>query len=227
MIIEQIKNTLPLLITIIIIYSIVTLVKWVIHLINSVGKGVKKTSQKAVNKIYNDGYNSRKNRNRKQDLDKILLHAKMHIRIPKSDYNADRPEYTRFIRSPYHQEYLNEFTNHILKYIDYRGNIPDIQYGILNNKLSTHTFDRQKVSITINSSKRTPEELVAIIIRECVHLYMFDNHIDYAPEYLPEQNADVYAIYLGFYNILTNGYQKIGFLNETDMKYIKKQIEKY
>lgn len=224
---KDIINTIALLIVIAAIMGVITLVKWIIHLIKTIITGIGKVSMQTASKLYQDGYNPVRSKNKKQDLDRILLRAKMHIRIPKTEYFIGNPVYELFLSAPYNIDNLNTFTQHILKRIDYRGNLPQISYAPLLNDMSNHSFNRQKVSITINTRIENSKILAALIVRECIRLYMFDNHIDYAPEYLPEQNIDVYAVYMGFYNVLMQGYQNVGALNASDLKYVRKQVRKY
>lgn len=224
---EQIINTIALLIVIAAILGVITLIKWIFHFIKTIVLGAGRVSHKAITKIYQNGYDPIRSKNKRQDLDRIFLRAKIHVRIPKTEYFIGNPVYQQFIESPYKIDNLNMFTQHILKRIDYRGNEPQISYAPLLNDMSTHSFNRQKVSITINTRIEDPYILAALVIRECIRLYMFDNHIDYAPEYLPEQNVDVYAVYMGFYNALVQGYEKIGALNASDLKYVRKQVQKY
>ena len=135
------------------------------------------------------------------------------------EYVPDSKILQNFIENPYNVEYVNALARDILKFINYKGNLPEVKYGILGNNLSDHAFNRATPIITITSQPRySPQILISLIIRECIHLYIYDRKIDYVPNYLPEENADVYAVYMGFYNFLTNGYHTIGHTNKKRTK---------
>lgn len=207
--------------------GIITIIKWICRLIKNIILGIGRTSKKAASKIYRQGYSSTRSKNRKSDLDRIFLSCKMHINLPKTEYIPQNPIYLNFLYSPYRTDNLNTYMQQILNYINYQGKLPEISYAPLLNDMSNHYFNRQRAEIKINTRIENPQILAALVVRECIRLYMFENHINYSPEYLPEQNVDVYALYLGFYKVLMQGYQNIGALNAGDMKYIRKQIKKY
>lgn len=222
---EALINYIIGTIIILLIIGIIKIIRWILKQIVKLFTFPNKHPHKISNPSI---FSNNPGKNSKRDLDRILLHIKVCIREPKRNYQPSNRLLQNFLDNPYNAEYLNDLIQDILKFIDYRGNMPTIQYGILNSKLSNHEFSRNQCTITINSQPhQSPNILIALIIRECIHLYMYYKKFDYVPKHLPEENVDVYAVYLGFYNFMINGYEKIGYLDLKDFQYIRGIINTY
>ncbi len=219
---EQIIDYIAQIIILLILIAIIKFFIWIIKLIYNIFHAIVTGTRKL-------SWNSKKiiahKSNTKRDLDSILLHTKVCIRQPRFHYEPDYNIYESFHRNPYNMDNLKNATMHILKYVGYTGPEPSVQYGILGSELSNHVINIHRAYITINSEPRKkPEELYALLIHECMNLYIFNKKIEFSSYYPKGYAADVIAVYLGFYDFMKQGYKHNGYLNIKELKYIKKQI---
>lgn len=220
---EQIINYIAQVIILLILVAIIKFIIWIIKLIYNIFHSIITGTRRLT-------WNSKKvishKSNTKRDLDSILLHTKVCIREPRFHYEPDSIIYESFLRNPYNMDNLKNATMHILKYVGYTGQEPTVQYGILGSEPSNHIVNIHRAYITINSEpKKKPEELYALLIHECMNLYMFNRKIEFSSYYPKEYAADVIAVYLGFYDFMKKGYKHSGYLTTKELKYIKNEIK--
>ncbi len=158
----------------------------------------------------------------------MILYTKMHITI-RTLYgkHLNMQYYNDFYRNPYNVDCIKNAAYHILETIKYTGPMPTVQYNIIGNQLSKHVANECRTYIILNSEpKRPPEELYTLLIRECMHLYLFNKKME-LPGLNQEHFADVLAIYLGFHEYLLNGYiYTNNNLSKSDLNYIMKKINR-
>ena len=61
-----------------------------------------------------------------------------------------------------------------------------------------------------------------------MHVYMYNQRMEYSDKAIKEQAADVLAIYLGFYEQMIKGYhQPYGWLSKKELNYVNCKIKEY
>lgn len=158
------------------------------------------------------------------DLDRIILHTKTCIRLPKSQYEPNKQYYDNFIKNPYNVTNLDNMMCDVLRHSGYTGPKPNISYTLLGNEHSKHFIRKENTPyIQITSEpKLPPKDILALIIHECMFIYAAYNKIEYSTGYNQDTVADVLAIYLGFYKNLYVAYKF--YTNQKDLKYIFRKI---
>lgn len=162
-----------------------------------------------------------------KDLDSLLLKTKCAVRIPRGKYLFNHEIYDRFMQNPYNEDNVNDMTAEILTHCDYKGKIPRVTYSVLWDELSKNYLDYGNIRVVINTKiKRPSGQLLGILIHECMNILAFGLKIDY-PNNLKESGADVLAVYMGFYDYMVMGYNRIGYLRSAELSYIRREIEDY
>lgn len=158
------------------------------------------------------------------DLDRIILHTKTCIRLPKYQYKPNQQYYDNFKRNPYDVTNLDNMMCDVLRHSGYTGPKPNITYTLLGNERSKHFIregNRPYIQIT-SEPKLSPKDILALIIHECMYIYAAYNKIEYSTAYNQDTVADVLAIYLGFYKNLYVAHKF--HTNQKDLDYIYRRI---
>lgn len=159
------------------------------------------------------------------DLDRLVLHTKTRIQVPRSQYQPNQTYYDVFMRNPYNEINIRNITINLLEHAGYEGPVPDIKYIALENEISKHFINRkdEPAYIQITSDSRLhPPDILALIIHECMHIYKSYYKLEYGNGFNQENAADVLAVYLGFYKNLSTAHKF--YTSQKELDYIFKRI---
>lgn len=201
-------------ISILLIIGAIKLIIFVLKLIKKIIASLFKIPGRVLN--YKDnGWN---------DFDRIVLHTKARIQIPKSQYQPNQVYNDVFMRNPYNETNTQNITIDLLLHAGYEGPVPIIKYIALD-KLSMHSICKKNepayIQISSNSNL-SPADILALIVHECMHIYISYYKLEYGQEFNQENVADTLAVYLGFYEILSTAHKF--YTNQKELNYVYKRI---
>lgn len=132
--------------------------------------------------------------------------------------------HNEFYIDPYKRENLEAVAQEVLAHCEYHGRTPEVRYTLLGNQTSNHTLNANRYYLTIGTDKHpSPDVLLALLIHECMHLYIYENHIGFVG--ISEEEATyILAIHMGFYEQIVKGVREIGHLSRNEVEEIKNII---
>ncbi|MCD8039813.1 MAG: hypothetical protein LUE96_12140 [Lachnospiraceae bacterium] len=176
------------------------------------------------------GVNKLSNRYEYRKIDSLLQLTKCRVRLPRSKVIFDEQTYSRYMQNPYNADNLNTMAREILCSCSYKGEYPNVFCYTFTDSMiiSEHHFISKKdIKIIISSNtRREAGQLLGILIHECMNVLSYYLKISY-PENGTESGADVLAVYMGFYDYMVMGYNRIGYLRSAELSYIRREIEDY
>jgi hypothetical protein len=157
----------------------------------------------------------------------LLLNSKLHNK--NKSYIPDKKAYNRFINDYLNNMNLNAMAYDILKhcglrpaslYVTTTEEFPEQAAGVYKIQGSQSTIE-----VKIRPYIRA-DEVLAVLIHECMHFYLRYKNIGYNDTYQNEMLTDVTTIYMGFYEQIIKGYTRTGYVKRNEIRYIKSTIEK-
>ncbi len=159
------------------------------------------------------------------DLDRIVLHTKTRIRVPRSQFQPNQTYYNVFMTNPHNEINTRNIMINILEHTGYEGPTPDIKYIPSGNELSKHLIYKKDepacIYITADINFQ-PTDILALIIHECMHIYKIYYKLEYGDGFDQEVTADILAVYLGFYKNLSIAHKF--YTCQKDLDYAYKRI---
>lgn len=204
-------------ITILIIVGIIKLIFFLLKMIKKILSTLISFPSKILS--YKD--------NEWNDIDRIILHTKTRIQVPRSQYQPNPMYYDAFMRNPYNEINTQNIVINLMEHTGYQGPIPNIRYIQFQNELSKHLINAKYEPICIqitNNPQIQPTDILALIIHECMYAYQLYYRIEYGDGFNQENVADIMAVYLGFYKNLSIAHKF--YTRQKDLDYAFKKIHK-
>ena len=161
----------------------------------------------------------------KAAIDRSIEYLKERITPPMEPYTPDQVLYDTFKENCTDTVLLTELAYGILRYC---GMEPDNLRVItksdkeLQDAAGTYSSDgiNSLISIRITPSSR-PNILHSVLIHECMHYFLFHSGIRRDDRYENEILTDVATVYMGFYQYMFDGYIMVGYLRDSELKYVQ------
>ena len=142
----------------------------------------------------------------------------------KDSYKIPDDLYERLKENIRDEEVLTLIARDIVSYCGVDGK--DLKVKVKNELVhAAGTFNRNTNEITISLiNTRYIDEVLAVLIHECMHFVLRQNGISYTDTLKNEYLTDIACIYFGFGEYINVAYIMIGYLKRNEIKYVKKKI---
>ena len=95
----------------------------------------------------------------------------------------------------------------------------------LKDAAGTYQFDGYRSTITIRVSPSAHYNIVfSVLIHECMHYFLFRSGIEFEDSYKNEILTDTASVYMGFFPYMFKGYVMVGYLRDSELKYVHERI---
>lgn len=152
-------------------------------------------------------------------IDKLYLESEK-----KPIYNFPNALYKRFKKDIRNEESLNLLAKSIVSYCGVDSSKLKVK---VNNELisAAGTFNRNTNVINISLvNTRFIDEVLAVLIHECMHYVLREKNIYYEETLKNEYLTDIACLFFGFENYINGGYIMIGYLKRNELRYVKNRI---
>ncbi len=165
----------------------------------------------------------------KAAIDRSIDYLKERLTPPALPYDPDPAVYERFMEDCTDTALLTELACGILRYC---GMEPQNLKVItktdkeLQDAAGTYSSDgtNSVISIRVTPSSR-PNILHSVLIHECMHYFLFRSGIRREERYENEILTDVATVYMGFYQYMFDGYIMVGYLRDSELKYVHEKLK--
>ena len=165
----------------------------------------------------------------KAAIDRSIDYLKERLTPPALPYDPDPAVYERFMEDCTDTALLTELACGILRYC---GMEPQNLKVItktdkeLQDAAGTYSSDgtNSLISIRVTPSSR-PNILHSVLIHECMHYFLFRSGIRREERYENEILTDVATVYMGFYQYMFDGYIMVGYLRDSELKYVHEKLK--
>ena len=165
----------------------------------------------------------------KTAIDRSIEYLKERLTPPDYPYIPDKAIYECFAEECTDTVILTELACGILRYC---GMEPQNLRVVtktdkeLQDAAGTYSSDgiNSLISIRITPSSR-PNIIHSVLIHECMHYFLFQSGIRREDRYENEILTDVATVYMGFYQYMFDGYIMVGYLRDSELKYVHEKLE--
>ena len=89
----------------------------------------------------------------------------------------------------------------------------------------TYSSDGHNSLITIQVTPTSRANIIfSVLIHECMHYFLFHSGIRFEKTYKNEILTDTATVYMGFYKYMYDGYIMVGYLRESELKYVNEKL---
>ncbi|MCR5725982.1 MAG: hypothetical protein K6G24_00810 [Lachnospiraceae bacterium] len=95
----------------------------------------------------------------------------------------------------------------------------------LRRAAGTYSSNGHNSLITIQITPSSRANIIfSVLIHECMHYFLFHSGIRYEDTYKNEILTDTATVYMGFYKYMYDGYIMVGYLRESELKYVDEKL---
>ncbi len=163
----------------------------------------------------------------KKKIDECIGFLNNRLKKPRSDYRINAILYEQLKTNIYDEKVLRKIAIDIIGHCGLKKPfINVIVEGEVKGVGGTYSNYYGQSTITIMKGKyKTANEVLAVLVHECMHMYLNTVGIGYSDRDMNEYLTDVATVYMGFYDIVTNGYFHQGYLTTNNLKYVRRRIK--
>lgn len=162
----------------------------------------------------------------RRKIDECINLLNMRLKHPRAEYRINGVLMELLKRDIYDEKILTRIAKDIINHCGI--NKPYIKVVVVDETpgvAGTYQNMYGQSIITIMRGKyKSANEILAVLVHECMHMYLNTVGIRYNDHDMNEYLTDVASIYMGFYNIMTNGYFHQGYLTTNNLKYVYRHI---
>ncbi len=164
----------------------------------------------------------------KKKIDECIDLLSAHIKKQRSDYKINPILYEQLKANIYDEKVLRKIAIDISDHCGIKKPFINV---IVTDEVKgvggTYSNNYGQSTITIMKGKyKTTNEILAVLVHDCMHMYLNTVGIRYADRDMNEYLTDVATVYMGFYDIMTNGYFRHGYLTTNNLKYVRRCIKR-
>ncbi len=165
----------------------------------------------------------------KAAIDRSIDFLKERLTPPALPYDPDPVIYERFRENCTDPALLTELACGILRYCGMEPQNLSVVTKTdkeLQDAAGTYSSDgiNSLISIRITPSSRH-NILHSVLIHECMHYFLFRSGIRREDRYENEILTDVATVYMGFYRYMFDGYIMVGYLRDSELKYVHEKLK--
>ena len=162
----------------------------------------------------------------KKKIDECIGLLNTRLKKPRSDYRLNAILYEQLKANIYDEKVLRKIAVDIIGHCGIKKPFVNvIVEGEVKGVGGTYSNYYGQSTITIMMGKyKSANEILAVMVHECMHMYLNTVGIRYDDREMNEYLTDVATVYMGFYDIVTSGYFHQGYLTTNNLKYVRKCI---
>ncbi|MCR5251934.1 MAG: hypothetical protein K6E50_15175 [Lachnospiraceae bacterium] len=165
----------------------------------------------------------------KAAIDRSLEYLGERLTPPKRPYVPDPLLYERFKADCTDPGLLAELASGIVRHCGMEPRnlrVVTVSDRELQDAAGTYRSDGENslISIRVTPSSR-PNILHSVLIHECMHYFLFRSGIRREERRENEILTDVATVYMGFYQYMFDGYIMVGYLRDSELKYVKEKMD--
>ena len=164
----------------------------------------------------------------KAAIDRSIDYLKAHVKAPDTPYTPDPAIYEQFKENCTDPALLSMLADGILKHC---GMPPQNLTVItktdreLENAAGTYSSDGRSSVISIRITPSSRHNIIhSVLIHECMHYYLFHSGLRFEDTYANEVLTDTATVYMGFFDLMFDGYIMVGYLRDSELKYIHNKL---
>lgn len=167
--------------------------------------------------------------NNNQEINQCIIYLTKQIRRQAPEYKPNKDIYRRFQKNNTDEMVLTALARDILKHCHFtpaalfvrvnKNNRPQDIAGMY--KIQGHD---STIEINYHADMRE-EEILAILIHECMHFYLRCRNLGYSNKDKNELLTDTTTIYMGFYKYMKAGYGRVGYISPSTIDYIHNTLQ--
>ena len=162
----------------------------------------------------------------KKKIDECIDRLNARLKKPREAYRLNGVLYEQLKANIYDEKVLRKIAVDIVGHCGIKKLFINVDVvGEVQGVGGTYSNYYGQSTITIMMGKyKSANEILAVLVHECMHMYLNTVGIRYDDREMNEYLTDVATVYMGFYEIVTSGYFHQGYLTTNDLKYVHKII---
>ncbi|MBR6238674.1 MAG: hypothetical protein IKQ83_06495 [Lachnospiraceae bacterium] len=160
-------------------------------------------------------------------IDECIAALNKKLKHPRGRYHIDQSFIDRLSADLYDEKLLTEVALNIIRHCGLKPTYLRVMV-VDTNAAVAGTYSNyygQSVITIVRGEYRSPNDVVATLVHECMHFYLNAIGLRYEDRNMNEYLTDVATVYMGFYDIVEKGYFRQGYLTTNDLKRVQKKIK--
>ena len=160
----------------------------------------------------------------REEIDESIAYLKNIRPMKKQEYHPNEMLWDKYQNHFREESVLREMAGDILKYLGLPNNLPQVYIvdGMEGNAVGKYYGG----TVEINIQRYTrPNVVFAVLIHECMHYYLRLTGLSFSDVHKNEILTDTATIYFGFYDYIYSGYIRVGYIKDSEIRYIKKVLD--
>ncbi len=157
--------------------------------------------------------------NNREEIDESIAYLKSKRPIRRREYQPDERLWEKYQNHFWEEPVLTELAGDILRHLGLPNNAPPVYVVDDMEGNAAGKYYGNAIAIKIQKYTR-PNEIFAVLIHECMHYYLRLTGLGFPDVHKNEILTDTATIYFGFYDYIYSGYIHVGYIKESEIKYI-------
>jgi len=154
----------------------------------------------------------------REEIDDSIAYLRDKRPITRRKYQPDERLWEKYQKHFWEEPVLTEMAGDILRHLGIPNNPPVYVVDDMEGNAAGKYYGNA-IEIKIQRYTR-PNEVFAVLIHECMHYYLRLTGLGFPDVHKNEILTDTATIYFGFYDYIYSGYIHVGYINESEIRYI-------
>lgn len=159
----------------------------------------------------------------REEIDESIAYLKAKRPIRRREYRPDERLWEKYQKHFWEESVLREMAGDILNHLGLPNNSPPVYVVDDMEGNAAGKYYGNAIEIKIQRYTR-PNEVFAVLIHECMHYYLRLTGLGFSDVHKNEILTDTATIYFGFYDYIYSGYIHVGYIKDSEIRYIKESI---
>ena len=164
----------------------------------------------------------------KATIDESIRALREHFPKRPPDHRPDPDLFAAFANDCTNTMLLTGLAREILRHCGMRPEnltVTTKHEAVYHHAAGTYSSDGMHSTITIHVTPNARYNVIySVLIHECMHYFLFRSGLRFEDVYQNEILTDTAAVYMGFFSFMYNGYVMVGYLRDSDLKYINERL---
>ena len=155
----------------------------------------------------------------REEIDESIAYLRTYRPIRCRKYHPDERLWEKYQNHFWEEPVLTEMAGDILRHLGLPTNSPPVYVVDDIDGNVAGMYYGSAIEIKIQRYTR-PNEVFAVLIHEVMHYYLRTTGLGFSDVHKNEILTDTATIYFGFYDYIYSGYIHVGYIKESEIKYI-------
>jgi len=160
----------------------------------------------------------------REEIDECIAYLKAKRPVKHRKYVPDERLWENYQKHFWEEPVLTQMAGDILRHLGLSNNAPPVYVVDDMEGNAAGKYYGSAIEIKIQRYTR-PNEVFAVLIHECMHYYMRFTGLGVSDVHKNEILTDTATIYFGFYDFIYSGYIHVGYIKESEIKYINNVLK--